>query len=119
MWNVDKGLWGLHKLFETFLFSPLSTHCVKPYIFTGCSQEGKVTFGNTLCTFNMKQLGITVYFTGVSIYMKSVLDDLWSSFVDMHFFADNVQALLVSSKENISINVALFHAYISLGSVLK
>ena len=40
-------------LFETFVFSLLSAHGV----FTGCSQGGKVTFGNTLCTFNMLRRG--------------------------------------------------------------
>ena len=27
LWNIDKGLWGPHKLFETFVFSPLSARC--------------------------------------------------------------------------------------------
>ena len=26
LWNVDEGLEGPHKLFETFVFSPLSAH---------------------------------------------------------------------------------------------
>ena len=30
-WFVYKGLCGLHKLFETFVFSPLSAHCLAPY----------------------------------------------------------------------------------------
>ena len=30
-WFVYKGLCGPHKLFETFVFSPLSTHCLTPY----------------------------------------------------------------------------------------
>ena len=32
-----------------FLLYPLTVWC---HIFTGCSQGGRVTFGNTLCTFN-------------------------------------------------------------------
>ena len=31
LWNVDRGLQGPHKLFKTFVFSPLSAHGVKPY----------------------------------------------------------------------------------------
>ena len=31
LWNAVKGLKGPHILFETFEFSPLSTHGVKPY----------------------------------------------------------------------------------------
>ena len=30
-WFVYKGLCGPHKLFETFVFSPLSAHCLTPY----------------------------------------------------------------------------------------
>ena len=29
--NVYKGLCGPHKLFETFMLSPLSAHCLTPY----------------------------------------------------------------------------------------
>ena len=31
LWNVDKSLSDPSKLFETFVFSPLSAHGVKPY----------------------------------------------------------------------------------------
>ena len=41
-----KGLRGLYKLFETFVFSPFSAHGVKPYFHRMYSQGGKVTFGN-------------------------------------------------------------------------
>ena len=30
-WFVYKGLCGPHKLWETFMFSPLSAHCLAPY----------------------------------------------------------------------------------------
>ena len=30
-WFVLKGLCSPHKLFGTFLISPLSAHCLKPY----------------------------------------------------------------------------------------
>ena len=30
-WFVYKGLCRPHKLFETFVFSPLSAHCLTPY----------------------------------------------------------------------------------------
>ena len=42
-------IWRAHELFETFVFSPFSAHGVKP----GCSQGGKVTFRNMLCTFKL------------------------------------------------------------------
>ena len=31
LWNVYKGLCGPNKLFQNFLISPLSAHCLKPY----------------------------------------------------------------------------------------
>ena len=47
LWNVDKGLEGPHKLFETFVFSPLSAHGVKPYFHRKpYLPRGKVTLGN-------------------------------------------------------------------------
>ena len=74
LWNVDKGLQGAHQIFETFVFSLLSTHGMKPYIFTGCNQGGKVTFGNRLCTLNhILLLSIIISICRLSLLLVSIL----------------------------------------------
>ena len=58
------------KLFETFVFSPLSAHCKfseqinSVNIFTGCSQGGKVPFENgfrnMLCSFKASGFNVSL-----------------------------------------------------------